>query len=69
MSFGFITTSIEESRSSPSIRIFALTPDEAADLGEIFGVERERVHVVPGGVDLDLFAPRERAEARLAATL
>ena len=44
--------------------VLAFTEDEARELGELFDVPRHRVAVVPPGVDADLFAPRDRREAR-----
>jgi D-inositol-3-phosphate glycosyltransferase len=45
-------------------RILAATPAEAAQLVGLYGADPERVRVVPPGVDHDLFAPRDRDEAR-----
>ncbi len=44
--------------------IFALTEKERADIGDLLGADTERVRVVPGGVDLERFAPRDRTQAR-----
>jgi D-inositol-3-phosphate glycosyltransferase len=44
--------------------IFAFTPEEASDLGDLLDVAPERVQVVPSGVDTELFSPRDRTEAR-----
>jgi D-inositol-3-phosphate glycosyltransferase len=45
-------------------RIVAPTPVEADELVELYGAERDRIRVIPPGVDLRLFAPRPKAEAR-----
>ena len=37
---------------------------EAAQLRELYDTARTRLHAIPCGVDLDLFAPRERIAAR-----
>ena len=47
-------------------RVFAFTEGEAGVIGELFGLPSERLHVVPGGVDVSLFRPRDRAAARRA---
>ena len=47
-------------------RVFASTVGEAEDIGALFGLPPERLHVVHGGVDTELFRPRDRAEARRA---
>ena len=47
-------------------RVFASTPGEADDIGALFGLPSERLHVVHGGVDTELFRPRDRADARRA---
>ncbi len=47
-------------------RVFAATGGEADDIGALFGLPRERLHVVHGGVDTELFSPRDRAAARRA---
>ena len=45
-------------------RIVAATDDERRLLGQVYGVPRERVEVIPLGVDLRQFQPRGQAEAR-----
>ncbi len=45
-------------------RILAPTPAEAAQLVGLYGADPERVRVIPPGVDMSLFAPRDPAEAR-----
>jgi D-inositol-3-phosphate glycosyltransferase len=44
--------------------VFAFTRDEAREFGELFGVPEDAVHIAPGGVDLSLFSPQDKAEAR-----
>jgi D-inositol-3-phosphate glycosyltransferase len=44
--------------------LVASTDDERNDLVELYGADPERVYVVPPGVDLSLFQPLDRAEAR-----
>lgn len=44
--------------------IIAANPDERADLIWRMGVATEKVCVIPPGVDLELFRPLDRAEAR-----
>jgi D-inositol-3-phosphate glycosyltransferase len=45
-------------------RILAPTPAEAAHLVGLYGADPDRIRVVPGGVDHDVFFPRPREEAR-----
>jgi D-inositol-3-phosphate glycosyltransferase len=44
--------------------LIASTEDESRDLVSLYGAEEDRVFVVPPGVDLSMFQPIERAEAR-----
>ena len=44
--------------------LIASTGDEAYDLVDGYGADPERVEVVPPGVDLAMFQPMDRAEAR-----
>jgi D-inositol-3-phosphate glycosyltransferase len=44
--------------------VFAFTGDERRELNELFGIEYDRIHVAPGGVDLSLFRPTEKLAAR-----
>jgi D-inositol-3-phosphate glycosyltransferase len=44
--------------------VFAFTDDERRELNELFGIEYNRIHVAPGGVDLSLFRPRDKLAAR-----
>lgn len=66
-----------EARPEPALRItvegeiarqadllVASTQDEAADLVKAYGADPERVEVVAPGVDLSMFQPVDRAEAR-----
>ena len=45
-------------------RILAPTPAEAAHLVGLYGADPDRIRVVPGGVDHEVFFPRPREEAR-----
>jgi D-inositol-3-phosphate glycosyltransferase len=45
-------------------RILAPTPSEAAHLVGLYGADRERVRIVPGGVEHSVFFPRGQGEAR-----
>lgn len=56
-----------EARMAAADRVFASTAGEAEDIGALFGLPPERLHVVHGGVDTELFRPRDRAAARRAA--
>lgn len=55
-----------EARMAAADRVFASTAGEAEDIGALFGLPPERLHVVHGGVDTELFRPRDRAAARRA---
>jgi D-inositol-3-phosphate glycosyltransferase len=44
--------------------VFAFTDQERRELNELFGIEDDRIHVAPGGVDLSLFRPTDRLQAR-----
>jgi D-inositol-3-phosphate glycosyltransferase len=44
--------------------LIASTPDEAQELIDGYGADPERVYVVPPGVDLATFQPKDRAVAR-----
>ena len=44
--------------------LIASTEDESRDLVDLYGAQEERVFVVPPGVDLSMFQPIDRAEAR-----
>jgi D-inositol-3-phosphate glycosyltransferase len=50
-------------------RILVPTPSEAHHLMDLYGAERDRIRVVPPGVDPVLFAPGDRAAARRALDL
>ena len=45
-------------------RILAPTPVEAAHLVGLYGADPDRIRIVPGGVDHEIFFPRAREEAR-----
>ncbi|MCU0588085.1 MAG: glycosyltransferase [Syntrophobacteraceae bacterium] len=45
-------------------RIVAATPRERRDLQRLYGVDPQRIRVVPCGVDLDLFRPLDREVSR-----
>lgn len=45
-------------------RVVAPSAGEAAHLTDLYGVPREKISLVPCGVDLDLFQPRGRAAGR-----
>jgi D-inositol-3-phosphate glycosyltransferase len=44
--------------------LIASTEEESVDLVNLYGADPERVYVVPPGVDLAMFQPIDRAEAR-----
>jgi D-inositol-3-phosphate glycosyltransferase len=44
--------------------LIASTEDESLDLVDLYGADPDRVFVVPPGVDLSMFQPIDRAEAR-----
>jgi D-inositol-3-phosphate glycosyltransferase len=44
--------------------LIASTADEAYDLMDAYGADPERVVIVPPGVDLSMFQPMDRADAR-----
>ena len=50
-------------------RILVPTPSEADHLAGLYGAERDRIRVVPPGVDQAVFAPGDRTEARRALGL
>jgi D-inositol-3-phosphate glycosyltransferase len=50
-------------------RLVANTDDEARELIELYAAPPDKVSVVPPGVDLDTFAPGDRAAARAALGL
>lgn len=49
--------------------IVAANALEAAQMRELYGANRARIHAIPCGVDLSLFTPHDRAAARLALGL
>lgn len=44
--------------------IIASTPDERCWLIDLYAAHPERIHIIPPGVDHDLFIPADRAEAK-----
>ena len=44
--------------------LIASTADEAQDLIDLYGADPQRVSIVPPGVDLGMFQPMDRADAR-----
>ena len=44
--------------------IVAFTPDEQESLVEMYGARSERIHIAPGGVDLERFQPQDMLAAR-----
>ena len=55
---------IERRIVSTAERIIAECPQDEIDLVDLYGADRERIAIVPCGVDLDEFAPGDRAVAR-----
>ncbi|MDQ4132016.1 MAG: glycosyltransferase [Actinomycetota bacterium] len=49
--------------------ILASSPEERAQLEELYGADRDRVEIVPPGVDHDVFSPGEQSDARRALGL
>ncbi|MDA0797106.1 MAG: glycosyltransferase [Chloroflexi bacterium] len=54
----------EEQMAHGADLVFAFTHDERRELNELFGIEDDRIHVAPGGVDLSLFRPTDKLQAR-----
>ena len=46
--------------------VVTFTEEEPASLCELFGLAPDRAHVVPMGVDVGMFSPQSRAQARAA---
>ena len=56
--------SAEDSAVRRSHAVVTFTEEESASLSELFGLAPERAYAVPMGVDLGLFRPHARLEAR-----
>ena len=56
----------EDAAVRHSHAVVTFTEEESASLSELFGLAPERAYAVPMGVDLGLFRPRSRLEARAA---
>jgi D-inositol-3-phosphate glycosyltransferase len=54
----------EEQVVAEADRLIASTADEAADLVNLYGADRDKVRTVAPGVDLDVFTPGSAAQAR-----
>jgi D-inositol-3-phosphate glycosyltransferase len=55
---------VESELAQQANLLIASTADEAQELIEGYGADPERVNVVPPGVDLTMFQPMDRADAR-----
>jgi D-inositol-3-phosphate glycosyltransferase len=55
---------IEQQITEEAARIIATAPQEKDDLTAVYGAEPSRIQVVPCGVNLDLFRPEPREDAR-----
>ncbi|MDP2718355.1 MAG: glycosyltransferase [Dehalococcoidia bacterium] len=55
---------MEEQILSSADLVVASTGREKADLMELYGTEAEKIRVIPCGVDMKLFRPRDRLQAR-----
>lgn len=60
---------VEEAIVASAHRVIVSTDHERQALLSLYGARRERIVVIQGGVDLDLFRPAEREEARAALGL
>jgi D-inositol-3-phosphate glycosyltransferase len=58
---------IERQIAQTAERIIATAPQEKADLATAYGADPSRIRVIPCGVDLELFRPAPRREARAYA--
>ena len=59
-----LRSSAERKIAGSSDRIIASTRHEYASLVSLYGADRDRIRVVPAGVDLDMFRPGDRRRAR-----
>jgi len=55
---------IERQITEEAARIIATAPQEKDDLTAVYGADPDRIQVVPCGVNLDLFQPEPRGDAR-----
>lgn len=58
---------IERQIAQGADRIVATAPQERHDLGVMYGADPSRIRVIPCGVNLELFRPLDREEARAYA--
>ena len=61
--------SAEKIVSQSADAIVVTTAQEQEDLSRLYGIARPKIHVIPAGVDLELFRPVDRNEARQALGL
>jgi D-inositol-3-phosphate glycosyltransferase len=61
--------SAEKIVSQSADAIVVTTAQEQEDLSRLYGIARSKVHVIPAGVDLELFRPIDKNEARQALGL
>jgi D-inositol-3-phosphate glycosyltransferase len=61
--------SAEKIVSQSADAIVVTTAQEQEDLSRLYGIARSKVHVIPAGVDLELFRPVDKKEARQALGL
>jgi glycosyltransferase involved in cell wall biosynthesis len=55
---------VERELMASAHRIIAFSPHERDAMVRLYGADAERIQLVPGGVDLSLFRPLDRQEAR-----
>jgi glycosyltransferase involved in cell wall biosynthesis len=60
---------IERQIAQTAERVIATAPQEKADLTTAYGADPSRIQVIPCGVDLELFRPIPRQEARAYACI